>query len=169
MDVKTMTAEQLAESIEQARQELLSRQNESLFGDRLAEVQDEFRAAGILTARPEEYTPPTEIRDAYGRGDVVDWEGGRREAIAGFVICTPDCDDHWRDYTPPEPAKDSLDPAPETEVIEWTPTLGRVTTGTLVAYQDHTYRVITSHTTREEWTPTALPNLYEEVDNAEVS
>lgn len=165
MDVKTMTAEQLAESIEQARRELLSRQNESLFGDRLAEVQDEFRAAGILTARPEEYTQPTEIRDAYGRGDVVDWNGERREAVAGFVICTPDCDVHWRDYVEPEPP---VDPEPDVlpEVFAWSADMGTLATGTLVSYQDHTYRVITSHTTREEWTPTALPNLFEEVTDA---
>ena len=170
MDVKTMTAEQLAQSIEDARRELLARQNDNLLRDRLTEVQEEFRAAGILTEPPQTYTQPEQIRDAYGRGDVVDWEGEKREATAGFTICTPDCTDHWRDYTPPEPAKEAPEPDPEParEAVEWSPDMGALTAGTLVSYEGHTYRVVSNHTAREEWTPTALPALFEEVTDAEV-
>lgn len=168
MDVKTMTAEQLAQSIEDARRELLARQNEALLGDKLAEVQEEFRAAGILTAPAEEYTPPQEVRDAYGLGDIVDWDTGRREATAGFVICSPDCDLHWRDYVTPEvPVEPEPEPAPE--VRAWSADMGTLTAGSFVSYEGRTYRVVSNHTAREEWTPTALPALFEEVTDAALS
>lgn len=161
MSYTDMPSNELAELIEQAKGELFRRQNEDLLNGRLAEVQDEFRSAGILQQPPEQWQQPEEVRDSYGRGDVTDWKGGQREAVAGFVVCSPDCNDHWIDYVEPEEPED-VSP----EATPWDSEMGSVTEGDLVSYDGITYRVKSSHKVKGEWTPDSMPGLYERVENA---
>lgn len=169
MSAEDLAAEDLAALIEKARTELIRRQNNALLDERLAEVQDEFREAKILPTMPTTWVQPTESREAFGRGDLVDWGEGQREATAGFVVCSPDCPDHWIDYVAPAAPVNSDPERPSTpEVTSWSADLGTVKAGAYVSYQDYTYLVKSSHTTQEEWSPTAMPALYEEVPSAQI-
>lgn len=162
MSFEDMAPEQLATMIEQAKNELIRRQNTVLLGDRLAEVQDEFRDAGILTPRPTTWVEPKEAADTYGRGDIVDWNDGKRQATAGFAVCSPDCPDHWSDYVEPEEVPETEEPEPELpDPIDWT-TGVTLTASTRVAYQDHTYTVTRTHVASDDRTPDTTPSLYEE-------
>lgn len=169
MSYTDMPSEDLAELIEQAKGELFRRQNEDLLNDRLAVVQDEFRSAGILRHPPEKWQQPEEVRYAYGRGDVTDWDGGQREAVAGFVICSPDCPDHWIDYIEPEGSEEEDEPEVEPLAVPWDVGMGTVRAGGLVTYGGSTYRVKSSHVPKNEWTPDSMPGLFEEVTDAQVS
>lgn len=170
MGFESMTPEELEKVIEDASGELRRRQNMALLDDRLAEVQDEFRDAKLLPVPPVKWQRPGEIRDAYGRGDVVDAESGKREATAGFVVCSPKCDDHWTDFVEVETtAAAGQGSGPDPEIISWSSDAGRLRVDTLVEFRDKVYRVTSDHKAREEWAPPAMPGLFEEVQHAEVS
>lgn len=170
MDYRDMSSDHLAGLIENAKNELVRRENIALLGERLALVQDEFRDAGILPAPPSKWERPAESRDAYGRGDVVDWGEGQRESTAGFVVCMPDCDEHWIDYVRVETVADSDHDSEITAgAIAWEPDVGYLRGGTIVSFQGKVFRVKSAHTSREEWVPNAMPGLFEEVRDAEIS
>lgn len=162
MDFEDMSEQEIVDIIDQGKQELIRRQNTTLLGDRLAQVQDEFRDAGILAPTSTHWVESKETADAYGRGDVVDWDSGQRQATAGFVVCSPDCPDHWTDYVEPEEEPETEEPEPELpETIDWS-TGATLTTGTRVAYQDHTYTATRTHIASDDRTPDTTPSLYQE-------
>lgn len=167
MDFADMTPEQIAELIEQGKNELIRHQNNTLLDERLAEVQAEFREAGILHAPPEEWERPAEVRDTYGRGDVVEWEDGHREAIAGFVVCSPACNEHWIDYMEPAPDDDPDETEDDhPEPTPWSTEAGTLRIDQIVAHEGQTYRVKKSHAAKTEWAPDVMPGLFEEVADA---
>lgn len=165
MNYKDMTTEEVAKILDEAQSELIRRQNVALLGDRLAQVQNEFRDSEILS-RPEhgaKWKKPEEAEFAYGLGDVVSSGGGLREATAGVVICSPECEDHWADYTEPE---DQDLPEEEATVKEWSEDKVDMRAGDLVSYGESVYRVKENHVTRPEWTPPTMPGLFGVVEDA---
>lgn len=156
-----MSTEDVAKMMEDAKAELLRRQNAELLGDRLAEVQDEFRDGGILPEHTSEtWEQPTEVRDAYGRGDVVEWKGEHRRAKSGFVVCSPDCNEHWSDYVEPEEAPEEGE-EPKEEAKFWDPTSpGVLVVGERVAYEGKIYVVRQAHSAKSNMTPDKTPTLY---------
>ncbi|WP_309132625.1 hypothetical protein [Brevibacterium sp.] len=96
--IEEMTPEEIAQWMEALKSELLRRQNREAFQREETKLHEQFRQTGMLPVPAvAEYVKPAESVDAYGVGDVVLRNGGRRRATTGLVICEPECNDHWED------------------------------------------------------------------------
>lgn len=151
-DYTTLTDDELTQifmavEMERARRRILTEA-----ADRLDSIITETITVGLGRKPGEAWVPPTGAHDAYPRGWTVTHDGTLYESLIPANTTVPGSDPRWwRDLTP-EPETDGPP--------EWKPGL-TLAGGDLITHQGQTYRVRQAHTTQADWTPAAVPALYE--------
>lgn len=150
MDFEDMNPDEINRIIEQAKQELIRRQNVELVENQVRQVLLTARENGVTEDRGhgEEWVQPLGAHDSYLTGDTVTFEGKTYVSLSSANTWQPPIG--WRDVT---------DDGTPPEWVRPSSTVDAYQTGDLVTFEGKIYQsVIDSNT----WSPTDYPDAWEE-------